>query len=37
MSMYLQKLLQQHIEVIDIVKETVDIESIYREVYGDDS
>ena len=26
-----------HIDIMDIVKENVDIESVYREVYGDGS
>lgn len=37
MNGYLRKLMEHNIQVTDIVKENVDIESIYREVYGDDS
>ena len=34
MNAYLQELLRLHIDIMDIVKENVDIESVYREVYG---
>ena len=37
MNAYLQELLRLHIDIMDIVKENVDIESVYREVYGDGS
>ena len=34
-NIYLKKLIERDIQVLDIVKEDVDIEAIYREVYGD--